>query len=273
MWTAIRSGLFQLLAYAWTGLLIVLYLPFLGRPRRRLQPLGAFWCRGVLALARVICGIRWRVRGRENVPPGPILIAAKHQSEWDGLIFHGLLSDPVYLLKRELLQVPMFGLYLARLGNIGIDRAAGFRAIKQMLPEVRERLAEGAQVIVFPEGTRVQPGDRRPYHPGIAALYQRCDVPLVPVALNSGLFWGRSVFRRSPGTITIEFLPPMSRGLDRDAFLAELTAQIETATDRLCGLAAIPYERPAADVPAEPAQASDPGGHTADGAPDTVPGR
>lgn len=257
MLTAIRSSLFQLFSYLWTGLLIILYLPFLGRPRHRLQPLGAFWCRGVLVLARVFCGIRWRVCGRENLPPGPVIIAAKQQSEWDGLIFHILLRDPVYVLKRELLQVPMFGLYLARLGNIGIDRAAGFRAIKQMLPVVRERLEEGAQVIVFPEGTRVRPGARQPYHPGIAALYQRCDVPLVPVALNSGVYWRRSVFRRCPGTITIEFLPPMPRGLDRDDFLAELTMRIETATDRLCGSAGtadpLPQATPTA-VPVEPGE-------------------
>jgi 1-acyl-sn-glycerol-3-phosphate acyltransferase len=247
MLTTVRSGLFQLFSYAWTGLLILLYLPFLKRSRRRLQPLGAFWCRGILFLARVCCGIRWQVRGRDNLPSGPVIIAAKHQSEWDGLVFHSLLSDPVYVLKRELLHLPMFGLYLARLGNVGIDRAAGFRAIKQMLPAVRNRLAEGAQVIVFPEGTRVQPGERRPYHPGIAALYQRCDVPLVPVALNSGVFWKRGIFRRYPGTITIEFLSQMPRGLGRDDFLAELTMRIETATDRLCGLAgsAEPLPQPA----------------------------
>ncbi len=235
---------------------MILFLPLLGLPRRRLQPLGRFWCRGVLGLARVFCGIRCRVRGRENLPPGPVIVAAKHQSEWDGLIFHQLLNDPVYVLKAELLRVPMFGLYLAKFGNIGIDRAAGFRAIKQMLPLVRERLGEGAQVIVFPEGTRVRPGVRRPYHPGIAALYQRCDVPLVPVALNSGMFWTRNAFRRYPGTITIEFLPTMPKGLARDVFLAELAMQIEEATDRLCGTIA-PEARPEANpaaIPVEPGE-------------------
>lgn len=215
---------------------MILYLPLLGRPRRRLQALPAFWCAGLLALARFFCGIRHRVLGRENLPSGPVIIAAKHQSQWDGLIFHTLLEYPSYVLKEELLRVPFLGFYLSRMGNIGIDRSAGFRAIKQMLPGVRSRLEEGAQVIVFPEGTRVRPGQHQPYHPGIAALYQRCDVPLVPVALNSGLFWGRNVFHLRPGTITIEFLPPVPRDLDRDTFLTELTTRIETATDRLCGL-------------------------------------
>jgi 1-acyl-sn-glycerol-3-phosphate acyltransferase len=235
--TTIRSALFLAFAYLWTGALIVLYLPLLAvLPRRRMQPWGRLWCRGVLGLARICCGIRYRVVGREHLPAGPLLLAAKHQSAWDGLIFHQVLTDPVYVLKRELLEIPGFGLYLGRLGNIGIDRDAGFRAIKQMLPAVGSRLAEGAQVIVFPEGTRVAPGTRHPYHPGIAALYQRFDVPLVPVALNSGLLWGRDAFPRHPGTITIEFLPPMPRGLDRAAVVGRLEHAIETATDRLCGV-------------------------------------
>ncbi|MFO1152278.1 MAG: lysophospholipid acyltransferase family protein [Rhodospirillales bacterium] len=250
MLTAIRSGLFQFFCFTWTGLLMLLYLPLMGRSRRHLQPLAAFWCRGLLALVRVFCGIRWRVVGSENLQPGPILIAAKHQSEWDGLIFHLLLKDPVYVLKRELIEIPMFGFYLARLGSISIDRSAGFRAIKQMLPAVRSRLSEGAQVIVFPEGTRVPPGECQPYHPGIAALYQRCDAPLIPVALNSGLFWTRHAFRRLPGTITIEFLPPIPHGLDREVFLTELTTRIETATDRLCGLAVPAGVSPPAPIPA-----------------------
>lgn len=241
MLTALRSALCLLLSYLWTGLLILLYLPLLAvLPRRRMQWWGALWCRGVILLARVICGIRHRVIGRERLPAGPLILAAKHQSAWDGVIFHLLCDDPVFVLKEELLRVPMFGLYLRRLGNIGIDRGAGVRAIRQMLPAVAARLGEGSQVIVFPEGTRVAPGTRHPYQPGVAALYQRFDVPLVPVALNSGLLWGRNAFLRYPGTITIEFLPPMPRGLRREAFLAALEERIETATGRLCGAAPAP---------------------------------
>jgi 1-acyl-sn-glycerol-3-phosphate acyltransferase len=233
--TAIRSAAFLIASYTWTAALIVLYLPLLALLRRQqLQPFAAFWCRGVIALARWLCGIRYRIEGREHLAAGPLIVAAKHQSAWDTLIFHQLLADPCYVLKRELLRIPLFGLYLARLGSIPVDRDAGFRAIKTLLPAVAERLAEGAQIIVFPEGTRVTPGVPQPYHPGIAALYSRFDAPVTPVALNSGLFWGRNAFLRYPGEITVEVMPPVPRGLSREAFLALLQQRIEQATDRLC---------------------------------------
>ena len=122
----------------------------------------------------------------------------QHQSAWETLVFHLLLDDPVFILKRELLKVPLIGWYMRKSGSIPIDRAAGFRSIKAMLPEVERALANGSQVIVFPEGTRTPPGQRRPYHPGIAAIYARTEAPIVPVALNSGMFWGRRRFSRIP---------------------------------------------------------------------------
>lgn len=234
MLITLRSLAFAVLSNIWTWSLVFLYLPLLALPRRRLQWWAALWCRGIVFLARAVCGIRYRVVGREHLPSGPVLLAAKHQSAYDGVIFHLLLSDPVFVLKQELLQVPMFGLYLKALGNVGIDRSAGVRALRTMIPGVAARLAEGSQVIVFPEGTRVSPEAEAVYQPGVAALYQRLDAPLVPVALNSGLCWGRRSFRKRPGTITIEFLPPMPRNLSRDAFLVELASRIEGATQRLC---------------------------------------
>ena len=234
MLTLFRSLAFAVLANLWTWSLVVLYLPLLALPRLQLQWWAAQWCRGIVWLARVVCGIRYRVVGRENLPPGPVLLAAKHQSAYDGVIFHLLLDDPVFVLKRELLQIPMFGLYLKAMGNIGIDRSAGVRALRTMLPAVAARLSAGSQVIVFPEGTRVAPGVQVPYQPGVAALYQRIDVPMIPVALNSGVRWGRRSLRKRPGLITIEFLPAMPRGLARDAFLKELATRIDDATRRLC---------------------------------------
>ncbi len=235
MLTFVRSLAFAVLVNLWTWTLAVLYLPLLWLPRVRLQRLGAFWCRGVVTLAWVICGIRYRVVGRENLPPGPVLIASTHQSAWDGVIFHVLLDDPVYVLKQELLRIPLFGLYLKFQGNVGIDRSAGARALRVMLPAVQTRLDEGAQVIVFPEGTRVAPDAHVAYNPGIAALYQRFDVPLIPVALNSGQRWGRRSFRKFPGLITVEFLPALPRGLSRATMLAELARRIEEACGRLDG--------------------------------------
>ena len=234
MIVALRSALFAGVALLWTGVLAMVLAPLaVLLPRKRLQRAAALWCRGLVALARVCCGLRWRLVGCEHLPKGAAVLAVKHQSAWDTLIFHVLLDDPVYVLKRELLRVPVLGWFLARTGNIAIDRAAGASAIRAMLPAVRERLAEGAQVVVFPEGTRAAPGTRRRYQPGIAALYAQTEAPAVPVALNSGLYWGRRSFLKYPGLITVEVLPPLPRGLTRDAFLAELEQRIETATARL----------------------------------------
>ncbi len=230
----LRSALFSVLALLWTVVLSLLYLPLLLAPRQVMQRAAALWCRGLLALVGVCCGLRWRVVGRENLPEGAAVIASKHQSAWDTLIFHVLVDDPVFVLKRELLEVPFIGWYMRKAGSIAVDRAAGFRAIKGMLPVVERALADGAQVIVFPEGTRTGPGQRRPYHPGIAAIYARAEAPFVPVALNSGVFWSRRRFLKFPGLITLQILPPVPRGMHRTQFMDELERRIEATTQRLC---------------------------------------
>jgi 1-acyl-sn-glycerol-3-phosphate acyltransferase len=230
----LRSAVFSVLALSWTAVLSLLYLPLLLAPRRVMQRASALWCRGLIALVGVCCGLRWRVIGRENLPEGAAVIAAKHQSAWDTLIFHVLVNDPVFVLKRELLAVPLVGWYMRKAGSIAVDRGAGFRAMKRMLPEVERALADGAQVIVFPEGTRTAPGQRRPYQPGIAAIYARVDTPIVPIALNSGMFWSRRGFLKFPGVITLRILPPMPLGMHRTAFMDELERRIEETTELLC---------------------------------------
>lgn len=237
--TGVRSGIFAVVACLWTGLLFIVGLPILLLPRRFVQGLARLWTRGLLILLACICGLNYRIVGREHLPAGPVIIAANHQSAWDTLVFHALLPDPVFVLKRELLRVPFLGWYLSRAGNIAIDRRAGFRALKLMLPHARRRLGEGAQVIVFPEGVRAPPGALHPFQPGIAALYRAAAVPLVPVALNSGLFWRRRGFTKHPGQITLEFLPPLPGGLDREAFMTELAARIGAAASRLAAAATI----------------------------------
>ena len=232
--TGLRSLLFNLVAFLWTALLAIAYLPLLGLPRRCMQAGARLWIRGVMLLVASICGLRYRILDGERIPHGPALLAVKHQSAWDTLIFHLLCDDPVYVLKRELTYIPLFGWYLRKAGNIGIDRSAGATSLRAMFPKVKQRLNEGCQVIVFPEGTRTPPGTRQPYQPGIAALYPRFAVPLLPVALNSGLFWGRRRFRKLPGRITLEVLQPLPAGLDRRLLLQELEARIEAATMRLC---------------------------------------
>lgn len=242
----IRSLAFQALFLTWTLTLSLLYLPLLAGPRRVLVGAARLWLAGNLFLVRVVAGLSWEVRGRENLPPGGVLVAAKHQSAFDTMIFHMLLGDPAFILKKELLRLPFIGWYLSRHRMIAIDRKAGIRALKQMAAEAKDAAAEGRQVVIFPEGTRTAPGDTAPYHSGVAMLYDALGVPVVPVALNSGLFWARESILRRPGRVVVEILPAIQPGMDRRAFLADLQGRIEAATNRLVeeGRAEFPHAAP-----------------------------
>jgi 1-acyl-sn-glycerol-3-phosphate acyltransferase len=225
--TAFRSLLFNFFFYGWTTLCVVAGLPLLLGPRIWIYYLGRIWVRPVLAALALVCGLGYRVRGRENLPQGPVLIAAKHQSAWDTIVFSVLLWDHSFVLKQELLRIPLFGLFLSRAGLIPVDRRGGSKALRRMVAEARQVAAAGRPIVIFPEGTRVAPDQHRPYQPGVAALYGQLGVPVVPVALNSGLFWRRNSLWKRPGTITLEFLPPIAPGLPRKAFLQRLEAAIE----------------------------------------------
>ena len=229
----LRSIVYFVLFQAWTLLCALAFLPLLALPRRPMTVAARLWLGGVMALLTRVVGLTVEARGIERLPEGPVIIAAKHQSALETFAFHILLDDPAFVLKRELTWIPFFGWYLAKTGVIAIDRAAGTKALKSMVKGGEAARAEGRPIIVFPEGTRTPPGSRRPYHSGIAMLYGALGVPVVPVALNSGLFWGRRAFTKRPGTVTIEFLAPIAAGLDRKRFMAELENRIETATDAL----------------------------------------
>ena len=231
--TTIRSLLFNILFALWTALIFIFSLPTLVLPRSAAWWMGGLGVRGALLLLRATVGLGHQVRGAEHRVTGPAIYAAKHQSAWDTLVFPLLLDKPAYVLKRELIRVPLFGSYLKRCGMIPVDREGGGSALKQLLRAARTAVAQGRSILIYPEGTRMPPGERRPYHPGVAALYGDLGVPVVPVALNSGLFWGRRAFHKKPGTITIEFLPPIAPGLPRREFMRELQERMEGASQRL----------------------------------------
>ncbi len=233
----IRSVAFAVVFYGITAVVSVVILPFLILPRRPFTAVARIWVRLILAATRWILGIRYELRGVENIPDGPAIFASKHQSVWDTVIFNLIIPDCAYVLKRELFRIPLWGWYVWRIGMIGIDRAAGSRALKQMVADSSHILGQGRSIIIFPQGTRTAPGETKPYLPGAAALYRGSDYPVVPVALNSGMFWPRRVFRKTPGLITVEFLPPIAPGLDRRGFLKQLEARIEPATARLEAMA------------------------------------
>jgi len=231
--TLLRSLLFNLVFYAWTAFVAIAALPMLLGPRALVMGLGQWWSRTVLELARWIAGIDYELRGAEHLPRAPAIIAVKHQSAWDTLAVPALFGDVAIVLKRELLWIPCYGWYARKAGMIPVDRGAGATALKGMVRRAREVVAERRPIVIFPEGTRTAVGTKRAYHPGVAALYTQLGLPVVPIAVNSGLFWPRRSFLKRPGRIVVEVLAPLPPGLDRKAFLAELRSRIETATERL----------------------------------------
>lgn len=229
----LRSLVYQIAFLLWTALLGIAGLPLLLASRRTVMRFGAFWSRGVLVLLRVICGLDYQLRGREHLPDGPAIVAMKHQSAWDAIAMPVLFEDAASIIKRELAWIPFYGWYTMKAGSIAIDRGAGSRALKRMVADAARVKAQGRKITIFPEGTRGAVDETRPYLPGVAALYQYLDLALVPVAVNSGLFWKRRGFLRRPGTVLVEILPAISPGLERHAMMERLRTEIEYATARL----------------------------------------
>ncbi|MGE0425379.1 MAG: lysophospholipid acyltransferase family protein [Reyranellaceae bacterium] len=224
------SLLFNVGMYVISTVLALVGLPVLVLPRGAVIVWSRVWCRAVLGWLALTCGLRHRVIGREHLPAGPCILAIKHQSTWETLAANLVFTDCAFVLKRELMWIPVVGWMMWRAGNIGIDRAAGTSALRAILRDTRRALDDGRPVIIFPEGTRTPPGSTRPYQPGVAALYSQLKIQVVPVALNSGLFWGRRTFLKKRGTITVQILPPIQPGLSRAAFMDLLRERIEGAT-------------------------------------------
>lgn len=229
---ALRSHLYNVAFYLNLVLLLVLALATFAMPRKAgIIRLAQFWGRSSLWLLRVIVGTRVEFRGLDRIPPGGLLIAAKHQSFLETFALLFCVDDPAFILKRELQWIPVFGWLTIKAGMIPVrrGRASAVAELKHSASKVRH----GRQIIIFPEGTRRPPGAEPAYKFGVAHLYDSLGVPCLPVALNSGLFWPRRRYIRRPGTVVIEFGEPIPPGLERDAFMALLQDRIETASDRL----------------------------------------
>ena len=232
----LRAFAFNIVFWVGTVAFGIAGLPFLLTPRRTAMRFGRFWAQASLAALRLIVGLDGEVRGRENIPRGACLIAMKHQSMWDTLMLPPLLGDPAVVIKRELKFVPFYGWYATRAGSIFIDRKGGAGALRRMIAAAKRAIADGRPVVIFPQGTRTAPGQpvaEHPYQPGIAALYRELAVPLVPAAVNSGLYWGRRAFLKRRGRIVVEFLAPIPPGLPRREVMGTLESRIEEATAAL----------------------------------------
>ena len=229
----VRSVLFNLLFYLNLVVLLVAALPTLVLPRSGIAWVVRLWARSNHWLLRSVCGITFELRGRDKIPRGALLVASKHQSAWETFALFPLFADPAFILKRELMWVPLFGWFAKKARMIPVDRGARSQALAAIAARAKIEFARDRQIVIFPEGTRRTPGAAPSYKFGVVHLYAESRVPCLPVALNSGLFWPRRTFLRNSGTIVVEFLEPIAPGLDRQVFAERLQQSIETATARL----------------------------------------
>jgi 1-acyl-sn-glycerol-3-phosphate acyltransferase len=233
----LRSLIYNVLFYVMLVVWMIAALPTFLLPARIFMGVAKAWGRTNIWLMHVVCGTRFEYRGVDKIPPGPLLVASKHQSMWETFALLQFFDAPLFIYKRELGFIPLFGWYLVKSKMIGVDRSGGMRSLMEMARRAPAEVRGGRQLIIFPEGTRTPVGAPPDYKSGVAQIYAASGVPCIPVALNSGLFWPRRTFMRYPGTLVVEFLDPLPPGLPRKDFVARISASIEPATNRLVDVA------------------------------------
>ena len=231
--TAVRAALFFLWFWGISIPLAISYTVLLLAPRRAMMEAVRFWAKLIVFGLRWLGGVRTEVRGLEHLPSGRALIAAKHQSLYDFIGPFAFLPDASYVVKSELLALPLFGWEATKSGMIGIDRGGYAQAVKDLLRAARERLKEPRQIVIFPEGTRRKPGAPPDYKPGVVALYRDLGLPCIPLATNSGVHLNAQGLLRRRGIVVFEFLPPIAAGLKRAEFMQRLEESIETSCNEM----------------------------------------
>lgn len=232
---ALRSAVFYLLFFSQTAVLAIIIgtVGILKGQTRFTWILAQYWGNSSLWFLRWIVGIRTRVDGEENIPPGACILAAKHMSDWDIFAILPHTRRPAFIAKKELMDIPFFGWAALSFDTIRIDRSKGGDAIPLMMEEAQQAVAKECRIVIFPEGTRKAPLAPHDYRYGIVRMYLELGVPVVPVALTSGLYWSRKSPILWPGTARARFLPPIQPGLSANAFHARLVEAIETETNAL----------------------------------------
>lgn len=229
----LRLVVFRTWVYGSMVVLGLLFAPSVFLPRQAALFGIRLWTRGVRGALRLIYGVRTEIRGMEHAPQGAAIVASKHQSLYDTIIGFLFLSDHTTVMKRELLRAPVFGQYAMKVGVVPVDRGAGAKALRAMTAAVAAQFAEGRQVLIYPEGTRTEPGAPPDYKPGVYAIYKATGAVCAPMATNSGVFWpggGRTI---RPGAIVYDIRPSLPAGLDRKTFMTRLQDAIEPASDAL----------------------------------------
>jgi 1-acyl-sn-glycerol-3-phosphate acyltransferase len=229
----LRSAIFNALFFIWAFVptLFMVWIVFL--PKKSLFFWIIFWQKGLGLIEKYVAGISYKVIGEKNIPAGACIIASKHESAWETCKLHVLFGDPAIVLKEELTRVPIWGSYAKASGMIPIDRSGRSKTLTKMMDAAKKAVSSGRKIVIFPQGTRVPPLVKKPYKSGVAALYQELNIPVVPMALNSGVFWPKGKFIKRAGVITIEFLPPIPAGLPRAEMMRRLETSLEEASDRL----------------------------------------
>jgi len=220
--------------YLWSVIYgLAVMTPLLLAPRRWTLMAMALWGRVVIAMLRLMCGVRVEFRGLQHLPTGRALVAAKHQCMFDTMGPLTVFPDACYVMKRELLNIPFYGWFSVKAGMLFLDRQGGARSLRKLMTDAKARLTEPRQLVIFPEGHRMAPGAPSEYQPGVAGLYRELGLPCIPVATNSGVHWPARGILRRPGLIVYEFMEPIPAGLRRAEFMRELESRIETASRRL----------------------------------------
>jgi 1-acyl-sn-glycerol-3-phosphate acyltransferase len=225
----LRSLVFNTLFVLWSFFCMVVLLWTMVVPRPFMIKMITYYFRSLSWLERNIVGITYEVQGRENLISGPSIIAMKHQSAWETFKLFVLFGDVSIILKRELMFIPLWGWYQWKSGAIAIDRSSGKAALKKMLDGAGQAFANGQRLVIYPQGTRVPPGEKRPYKPGVGFIYAAHNVPMVPVTHNAGSFWGKNSFIKRPGHIVVRILPAIPAGLKREEAMQQLEAVLEAA--------------------------------------------
>ena len=222
----LRSWIFNILFYGVTAGLAILVVPTLLLPAAAIRAVARLWGWLTVKLLHIV-GASHRVSGDPHLGD-QVIYAAKHQSAWETIVLSLLLHTPMVVLKRELLMLPLLGMYFQKSGCVAVDRSAGMRALRKLRDDAVAARDSGRSLLIFPQGTRVAPGMDHKYEIGVFALYEATGLPVVPIALNSGRVWGRNSWLKRPGRIEVEFLPAIAPGLSRRDFMAALESVIET---------------------------------------------
>ena len=226
-----RSLLFYVLLGIWTISIGTLCIPLLIFPSKHLKKPTYFWIKGIFFLLKNICNITHEIQGKENIPSYPILVASKHQSAFETLALYYYLPQSIFIHKKQLFLIPIFGQYLKKTNMISIDRKGGATSIRLMLKKAKQKISLGFTIIIFPEGTRKKPGDKPHYKTGFIGIYKELKTEVLPIAVNSGKFWPKDTFIKSSGHIIIKILPLIKSNLEKREIMLQVEKKIEEATN------------------------------------------